>query len=80
MTPWLDSTVERLARALGAEPEALRISDDDAALLLDLAAFAARDSGERTNAPLLCHVLGMLRAAGAPLGALAVALRGEEPG
>jgi hypothetical protein len=42
--------------------------------LLDLARVAAHDSGERTNAPLLCYVLGVAVGRGADLGKLADAL------
>ena len=35
--------------------------------LLDLAGVAAHTSGDRTNAPLLCHVLGRAVAGGADL-------------
>ncbi len=42
--------------------------------VLDLARIAAHDSGERTNAPLLCYLVG--RAQGkAPLDTLADAVR-----
>jgi hypothetical protein len=77
MDPWLDDTTNRLARALGVDPDPLRVSDDEAAVLLDLAAFAAHDSGTRTNAPLLCHALGVLRAGGASLEALAAIVRSD---
>jgi hypothetical protein len=42
--------------------------------LLDLARVAAHDSGERTNAPLLCYVLGVAVGRGAELRELADAL------
>jgi hypothetical protein len=42
--------------------------------LLDLARVAAHDSGERTNAPLLCYLLGVAVGRGAELGELADAL------
>ena len=34
------------------------LSDDEVDLILDLAAMAAHDSGARTNAPLLCYLVG----------------------
>lgn len=34
------------------------LSDDDATTLLALAGFAAHTSGDRTNAPLLCYLVG----------------------
>jgi hypothetical protein len=51
---WLRQTVD----ALGGGPE---LSDDDAAALLKIAAIAAHTSGERTNAPLLCYLVGRLQ-------------------
>jgi Domain of unknown function (DUF6457) len=52
----------------------LDLSDADASTLLDLARIAARMSGDRTNAPLLCYLVG--RAAGdSDLAALADAVR-----
>jgi hypothetical protein len=39
-------------------PGTLQLSDDDVSTLLDLARIAAHDSGERTNAPLLCYLVG----------------------
>jgi Domain of unknown function (DUF6457) len=42
------------ARALGVDPP----SQDEVALLLGLAGDAAHESGARTNAPLLCYLLG----------------------
>jgi len=36
----------------------LELGDDDTQTLLDLARIAAHESGERTNAPLLCYLVG----------------------
>lgn len=50
MNEWLAAR----ALALGVdEPTA-----DEAALLLSLAGDAAHESGRRTNAPILCYLLG----------------------
>jgi hypothetical protein len=49
--PWLRQTLD----ALGGGPD---LSDEDAAALLKIAAIAAHTSGERTNAPLLCYLVG----------------------
>jgi Domain of unknown function (DUF6457) len=63
-----------MAAAAGVPASELELSDEDAAVLLDLARIAARDSGERTNAPLLCYLVG--RAQGnASLDDLADAVR-----
>jgi hypothetical protein len=55
---WLSEARDALARARGVQPETLELSDEDAATLLDVARIAARESGDRTNAPLLCYLLG----------------------
>ena len=63
-----------MATAAGVPPSELELSDKEAAVLLDLARIAAHESGERTNAPLLCYLVG--RAQGnASLDDLADAVR-----
>ncbi|HEX5247434.1 MAG TPA: DUF6457 domain-containing protein [Gaiellaceae bacterium] len=64
MNEWLT----RQADALGVDP----LSDDEQKTLLDLARIAAHDGGERTNAPLLCYLLGR---AGGELDTLAEIVR-----
>jgi hypothetical protein len=64
MNEWLS----RQADALGVPG----LSDADAKTLLDLARIAAHESGDRTNAPLLCYLLGR---AGGELDALAEIVR-----
>jgi hypothetical protein len=54
MNDWLRKAVE----AMGGE---LELSADEARTLLDLAAHAAHESGQRTNAPLLCYLVGRLQ-------------------
>jgi len=66
----------RIADATGILPTELTIDPDDADTLLRLAGIAAHESGERTNAPLLCHVLGRAVALGAPLDELANVVEG----
>jgi Domain of unknown function (DUF6457) len=56
--PWLSKARDVLAATTGAEPAQLELSDDDTRALLDLARIAAHVSGERTNAPLLCYLVG----------------------
>ena len=74
MDAWLADARDTLADAAGAPRERLDLTDDDASVLLDLARIAAHESGERTNAPLLCYLVG--RAQGdAGLGELADAVR-----
>ena len=74
MDAWLADARDTLAEATGLPRERLDLSDDDVAVLLDLARIAAHESGERTNAPLLCYLVG--RAQGtASLDDLADAVR-----
>jgi hypothetical protein len=71
---WLADARDALAEAAGVPRERLDLSADDVAVLLDLARIAAHESGERTNAPLLCYLVG--RAHGNDdLGELAAAVR-----
>ena len=64
MNEWL----ARQAEALGVDP----LTTDEQTTLLDLARVAAHDGGERTNAPLLCYLLGR---AGGELDTLAEIVR-----
>jgi len=74
MDAWLRKTRDALAAATGVPASELELSEDDVRDLLDVARIAAHDSGERTNAPLLCYLVG--RAQGdAGLGTLADAIR-----
>jgi Domain of unknown function (DUF6457) len=71
---WLKDAREAVAAAAGLPASELELSDREAAVLLDLARIAAHDSGERTNAPLLCYLVGRARG-GADLETLADAVR-----
>jgi hypothetical protein len=73
---WISEVTARIADASDVDAAALSVDPRDAETLLRLAAFAAHDSGERTNAPLLCHVLGLAVARGVPLDRLARAVEG----
>jgi hypothetical protein len=53
----MDAWMTNAAEAIGAG----EISDEDADLILELAAIAAHDSGARTNAPLLCYLVGRVQ-------------------
>jgi hypothetical protein len=55
---WLTKARDALAAEAGIEPSELQLSDEDTKTLLDLARIAAHVSGERTNAPLLCYLVG----------------------
>jgi Domain of unknown function (DUF6457) len=71
---WLRDARDALAAAAGLEPGALELDDEAVRTLLDLARIAAHDSGERTNAPLLCYLVGRAEG-GASLDELADAVR-----
>jgi hypothetical protein len=49
---------DALAETASISPDELELDDEDESTLLDLARIAAHKSGERTNAPLLCYLVG----------------------
>jgi Domain of unknown function (DUF6457) len=55
---WLTRARDALADAGAVPADELVLDDAAAATLLDLASVAAHDSGARTNAPLLCYLIG----------------------
>jgi hypothetical protein len=65
--PWLQSARDKVASDV-------ELSATDVRMLLDLARVAAHESGERTNAPLLCYLVGVAVGRGAELGDVADAL------
>jgi uncharacterized protein DUF6457 len=71
---WLAERADVIAAAAGVPRDELELDSAQIELLLDLAGFAAHDSGARTNAPLLCYLLGRARS-GASLDELAEAVR-----
>jgi hypothetical protein len=58
MDTWLAQARDALAAETGVASAELELSEADADTLLDLARVAAHVSGERTNAPLLCYLVG----------------------
>jgi hypothetical protein len=56
---WLTAARDRLARASGEDASALELGPAEVDELLELARVAAHESGERTNAPLLCYLVGL---------------------
>jgi len=72
---WLDDITTQIATAHGLDAASIGLVDGDAETLLNLAGIAAHSTGERTNAPLLCHVLGRARAQGVSLDELARTVR-----
>ena len=75
MSTWLSDAREALARTAGVEPSELELDAESTSTLLDLARIAAHESGARTNAPLLCYLVGLARSSGASLDDLADAVR-----
>jgi hypothetical protein len=58
MDEWMTRVRDALAEAAAIPAAELDLKRDDIATLLDLAAKAAHESSQRTNAPLLCYLLG----------------------
>ena len=61
MNEWLSTRADALAERTGIDRDALELSPEEMEQLLSLAGLAARESGARTNAPLLCFLLGRAR-------------------
>lgn len=59
MHEWLAAARERLVGAVADDASSYSLSDDDVRMLLDLARVAAHESGDRTNAPLVCFLAGL---------------------
>jgi hypothetical protein len=74
MDQWLSDARDALAQASGVPAEQLELDDDAVGMLLELARAAAHESGERTNAPLLCYLVGRAQD-GASLDELTDAVR-----
>jgi hypothetical protein len=64
---WLSARADALAAAAGIDRAELELSDDEVDRLLELAGYAAHASDARTNAPLLCYLVGVGRRRGASL-------------
>jgi uncharacterized protein DUF6457 len=71
---WLTAARDAIAEAASISPEELELDDEDARTLLELARIAAHESGDRTNAPLLCYLVGRVQR-DATLDDLAAAVR-----
>ena len=67
MNDWLSARADALAERSGLERSALELSDQEIDAILDLAGHAAHESGARTNAPLLCYLIGRAQAGSASL-------------
>ena len=75
MNAWLDDARVAIAREAGLDPRELDLDAGSVATVLDLARVAAHDSGARTNAPLVCYLVGLARGSGTSLEDLADAVR-----
>ena len=75
MNDRLSTRADALADATGLDRNAFELSPEEVDLLLALAGDAAHESGQRTNAPLLCYLLGRARAGAASLDELAEIVR-----
>jgi hypothetical protein len=62
MYDWLETAAERLAVGVGDDPDAYRFDGREIDRILDLAGVAAHDGGHKTNAPLLCYLVGLAQA------------------
>ena len=67
MNDWLAARAD----ALGVE----HLTPEQISLLLNVAGDAAHESGTRTNAPLLCYLVGRAHASGASLEELVETVR-----
>ena len=67
MNDWLAARAD----ALGVE----HLTPEQISLLLNVAGDAAHESGARTNAPLLCYLVGRAHASGASLEELVETVR-----
>jgi hypothetical protein len=61
---WLSARADALAAEAGVARELLELSPPEIDRLLELAGYAAHDSGARTNAPLLCYLVGLAHGEG----------------
>jgi hypothetical protein len=73
MDDWLLAARNALAASANVSADEVDLHEDDESTLLELARLAAHESGARTNAPLLCYLVGRARR-GATLEALAEAV------
>jgi hypothetical protein len=59
MDDWLAAARDRIAAATGENPTGLELDPEQTDAVLELARVAAHESGERTNAPLVCYLAGL---------------------
>jgi hypothetical protein len=75
MNQWLAAETEFLAERTGIDRGLLDLRPEEIDIILDVASLAANESGERTNAPLFCYLLGVVRGHGTPLEEIAELVR-----
>jgi hypothetical protein len=73
---WLDSARRTIAERAGVPVELLDLDEGTSETLLELARVAAHESGARTNAPLVCYLVGKAVERGGDLDELVAAIRG----
>ena len=61
MNEWLSRRADALAEATGIDRDAFELSPEEIEQVLAWAGDAAHESGARTNAPLICYLLGRAR-------------------
>jgi hypothetical protein len=74
MDEWLTRARDALAAASGVPASQLEVDGPTERILLELARVAAHDSGLRTNAPILCYLVGAARRSGRSVEELAEAV------
>jgi hypothetical protein len=74
---WLAARADALAERSGVQRAALELTEQEIEGLLELAGHAAHESGARTNAPLLCYLVGLARAGGVSLDELDETVRSK---
>ena len=74
MDEWLTRARDALAASSGVPASELEVDAATERILLDLARVAAHDSGLRTNAPILCYLVGLAQRGGRSVDELASAV------
>lgn len=59
MDEWLDQARGRIAAEVSEDPSSFPLDRARSDAILELARIAAHESGERTNAPLVCYLVGL---------------------
>ena len=75
MDAWLTAARDALAAESGVSADELDLDAPTIATLLDLARIAAHESGKRSNAPLLCYLVGRAEREGVDARTLSDAVR-----